>query len=860
MDPDRPGPASAASTPSASAPSGATPTNTAPRRPVRREPSGPSRRQVWRWLVPIVAAVVLGAVIGVGFASAIHVPRVDSVQSLRLGGETLLLDKDGRSFQTFARQRRIPLQEGDLPELLQNAIVAAEDSHFFTHGGIDAQGVLRAAVKNLRAGRKREGASTITMQLARLLYLHPRKDWKRKVEESFVAVELEKQLSKPQVLTLYCNLVNLGHGNYGMAAASKAFFDKPVSQLTLAEAATLAGIVQRPTDFSPYRNPEGVVKRRNYVLRRMLEDGYIDQAEHDAAQVAPLVVTRKRPEDPLAPYFAEDVRRHLESEYGAAAIYDQGLSVRTTLDARIQRAAEDSLRWGLSRLDHRKGWRGPIERIPIAELQTRQYASWDTWTGEIGHWVQGVVVETGDEVARVRIANQVYPLDRDGIRWTRRVRPAEVVRPGDVAWFRLTTAEREEADAQPPGYRPPRPAKPLPPSAPFLMIEQEPEIEGIQLVLENSTGAVRALVGGWSFGRSQFDRATQAQRQVGSAFKPFVYGAALESGYTPADTLFDAPALFPGADGRLNYSPRNYYRKYFGIVTLRRALEQSLNVSAVKLQDLVGIDRVVAFARRAGIDEPLPPYPSLALGTADLTPIKLAAAYSAIANQGVGLSPYMIESVSDADGETLERHVAAARKAMSPQVAYLLTHMLEGVVDRGTAANMAALPLDLAGKTGTTDDYSDAWFAGFTPRYTIVTWVGYDQKRSLGRNMTGAEAALPAWKRLVEIGLHQGWLRDTDRFAQPPGVTMLNVDAATGALVQTGGPGTVQEAFIEGTEPQRIQEGRLAAVRDLPWFQQRAFYTPREGERMPDEINNWEEVEKNWEEADEEKPPPAVQP
>jgi penicillin-binding protein 1A len=800
----------------------------------------PTRRRPWRWILPVIATAVLGAVLGVAFASAIHVPRVDTVQSLRLGAETVLLDKDGRPFQTFARQKRIPLQEGELPERLQNAIVAAEDSHFFTHGGVDAQGVLRAALKNLRAGRKREGASTITMQLARMLYLHPRKDWKRKIEEAFVAVELEKQLSKPQVLTLYCNLVNLGHGNYGMEAASRAFFDKTASQLTVAEAATLAGIVQRPSDYSPYRRPDAVVKRRNYVLRRMLEEGYIDRATHDAAVAEQLVVTRKPAEEPSAPYFGEDIRRHLESEYGAAAIYDQGLTVRTTLDVRIQRAAERSLRAGLLRLDHRKGWRGPIERLPLTELQTREFASWDTWTGLPDVWVQGIVVETGDQVARVRIGHQVYPLDRDGIRWTNRTRPAEVVRPGDVAWFRLAKPGEDER---------------VKTTASYLVLEQEPEIEGVELVLENSTGAVRALVGGWSFARSQFNRATQAQRQVGSAFKPFVFGAALESGYTPADTLFDAPALFPGADGRLNYSPRNYYRKYFGIVTLRRALEQSLNVSSVKLQDLIGIDRVVAFARRAGLDEPLPPYPSLALGTADLTPIKLAGAYSAIANQGVGLTPYLVESVANAEGETLERHVAASRRAMSPQVAYLLTHMLEGVVDRGTAASLAQVPLDLAGKTGTTDDYSDAWFVGFTPRYTILTWIGYDQKRSLGRNMTGAEAALPPWKKLVETGLEEGWLKENERFGVPPGVVLAEVDTASGARVTAGGPGTLVEAFLEGTEPQRNYEGRLAAVRDLPWSQQRAFYTPRQGERMPDEITNWDEIEKAWEEADEEKPP-----
>jgi penicillin-binding protein 1A len=326
---------------------------------------------------------------------------------------------------------------------------------------------------------------------------------------------------------------------------------------------------------------------------------------------------------------------------------------------------------------------------------------------------------------------------------------------------------------------------------------------------------------------------TQAHRQVGSAFKPFVYGAALEMGFTPADTLFDAPTAFLGADNQLSYVPRNYYRKYYGILTLRRALELSINVASVKLLDMVGIDRVVDFAHRCGIESELPPYPSLALGTADLTPLETAAAYAAIANHGTYVAPYLIERVTTADGQRLEQHQPSTRTAMDPRVAFVLTYMLEGVVDRGTAAKAAGLDLDLAGKTGTTDDYSDAWFVGFTPRYTLLSWVGYDVKRSIGRNMTGAEAALPIWKSLVEAGLADGWLSPGERFTPPPGVVVEPVDYLTGLLPGPGAERTIEEAFVAGTEPVQSYEPIWATIVSLPWYQQRPFYIPKEGEKMP---------------------------
>jgi penicillin-binding protein 1A len=808
------------------------------RRPLVRTPPLTARRRApprpWlRFGLPLAAAVVAGAAVGVGFAAAIHVPRVERLSDYTPRLITHLYDRHRQGFAEYARERRVMLQAGEVPELLQNAVVAAEDRNFLRHGGVDAQGVARAALANLRSGRKGEGASTITMQLARELFLTKDKRWSRKINEAFLAVELEKRLSKQQILTLYCNLINVGGGNYGMEAAARSYFNKSVGQLTLPEAATLAGIPQRPSDHSPHRRPDLVVRRRNYVLRRMLEDGHITRAEHDAAVATPLVVVQHRHRSEPGAYFAEEVRQRLEATYGASGLYERGLRVDTTLDLTIQRAAEDAVRDNLLRLDHRRGYRGPLRKLDIADLERQELPSWRDWTGAPGNWAEGIVLRSDGATAEVKIGTRVYKLEPAGIAWTGRRRPSELLKRGDVAWFRLAVPEPGKQGAD--GSR-----------EPYLRLEQEPELQGAAIVLESATGAVRALVGGWAFERTKFNRATQAKRQVGSAFKPFVYGAALEAGFTAADTLFDGPAVFMGHDARLSYSPRNYYRKYYGVITLRRALELSVNVTTVKLMDLVGAERVIDFARRGGIREPLPPYPSLALGSADIIPMQVATAFAAIANQGTQVEPYYVEKVYAQDGTLLESHLPTASKATDPQVAYVLTHMLEGVIDRGTATDLRELDLDLAGKTGTTDDWSDAWFVGFTPRYTLLTWVGYDKKRTIGKNMTGSEAALPAWQKLVERGLEEGWITKGERFAPPPGVVFQSVEYYTGLLPGPGAQRLIEEAFVEGTQPAQTFDARWSGIASLPWFQQRPFYLSRPGERMPDAIGDWSLVQDAW--------------
>jgi penicillin-binding protein 1A len=793
-----------------------------------REP----QRRVLRWIVPLVAAVVIGGIVGIGVAAAIHMPRVDAMTSVSPSLVTQLYDRYGGVFASFARERRMMLKEGEIPPLVEKALVASEDNNFFNHGGIDAFGIGRAAFTDLRAGRVVEGASTISMQLARTLFLTRERKWRRKIEEALLAVELEKNFSKQQIITRYLNLVNLGHGNYGIEAASRYYFGKPAKALTLPEAATLVGIIPAPSRYSPYREPDMVLRQRNRVLRRMLEERAITSDAYAKAIAQPLLVNLQQPEEAFAPYFSEDVRKYLENTYGATTLYEGGLQVQTTLDPQMQRAAEQAVRAGLLHVDHRRGWGGPIAVLDESAIEQANLPTWNLGPPVPGRWYQGIVIAVDRSAAQIRIGKAVYALDAKGMAWTGRAHPVGMLRRGMVAWFRFAAQEPKKAKKDKAESKKADAEKAAAPRL-VLMLEQEPRMEAAGLVLESRTGAIRAMVGGWDFARNRFNRITQARRQVGSAFKPFVYGAALEQGWTPADTLLDAPTSFIGADGKLSYRPENYYHKHYGIVTLRRALEQSINVPAVKLLDLIGGQKVVSFAHRCGIRTPLPPWPSIALGSADLVPLEVAGSFAAIANQGTHIEPFMIDRVASPDGQVLEQHFPTAYTSTDPAVAYVLTHMMQGVIQHGTAYAAADLPLELAGKTGTTDDFSDAWFVGFTPRYTILTWIGYDVKRSLGAGMSGAVAALPMWRGIVEAGLKDGWLQKGETFPVPPGVVFKEVEYYTGLLPGPGSYRTVAEAFVAGTEPAREYSARWSTITNLPWYQQRPFYIPKEGEKMP---------------------------
>ncbi len=810
--------------PKSSAPSPRPPAAPKPRR--RRFTQWPIWGHLWRfaWLYVVVLGVLTGGVV----AAMIHMPEVDSLSEYTPGLITSIYDRHDGLLTTYAVENRILLADNELPPLLRDAVLAVEDSRFYSHSGIDPTGILRAVRTNLAAGGIVEGASTLTMQVAENLFHTRGRDWKHKIAEALLAVEIEKRYSKQQIITLYCNIVYMGDGVYGMEAAAQNYFGKSVADLTIAEAATLAGIPKRPTDYSPNRRPDLTLKRRNHVLNRMVDTGVITQAEADAAMASPIeVVKKRRQEADRGAYFTEDVRRQLEQEFGSKELYDAGLQVQTTLDPQIQAVTEAAVRRQLSQIDHSKGWRPVPTSLPGEDWETYQLPSWNENRDLApGLWFEAIVLEVEPQRARVRYRDQQLELTRDGAAWTGQNRIDKLLQPGDISWFRWDVLEESEQEE------------------PQLILEQEPEIEAAAIVLESATGAIRALVGGWDFGRSKFNRATQAKRQVGSAFKPFVFGAAMENGWTPADTLFDAPTGFPGATGELDYVPRNYDRKYRGIMTLRQMIEQSVNIPAVKLLDLVGPERVIDFARRCGVESELPPYPSLALGAAELVPLELAAAYATFANQGLYIKPYMIERVTTPDGRLLREHIPQANQAISPDVAYLLTHVLEGVVDRGSGASMARIETALAGKTGTTNEYSDAWFVGYTSKHTLLVWVGYDVKRSLGRGMTGARAALPVWKAVVEDGLESGWIEKGTSFQVPGGVHLASIEYESGLLPPVGAPGTyrtIQEAFLPGTEPTRTVDSRWNQIHALPWYQQRIFYLPKEEERMPEDLEALEE-------------------
>ncbi len=841
-------------------------TNTPPARQAPPDPaettSGRRRRLMIIGVYPLLIAA-LAAATGIGVAASIDRPQVETLDDFVPKLVTRIFDRralelievqEARGakpdkevlashvYKTYSRENRVLLEEGQLPKLLQDAILATEDANFFTHGGIPPlKSIARAMLANIREGRSAEGASTITMQLARDVFkLDRAKKFKRKFEETLLAVELEKKFSKQQILTMYANLINLGHGNYGMEAASRNYFNKSVADLTLAEAATLAGIPQRPSDYSVYRRPERVIWRRNIVLGRMAAVGFITEEERDRAREEPLLVAERRRKSDLGPYFAEDVRRFLISTYDDTELYDRGLQVYTTMDPVIQRATEDAVREKLAALDHEKGWRGAKDHLDAEDLETVLLPSWPVREPVAGQWYEGLVLASDRNKAEVKIGDKTYELARPGIEWTRKSRPDKLLKRGDVAWFRLEAADQAESAGTEDG------------AEPVLMLEQEPEMEAAVLVLESSTGALRAMVGGWDFDRNEFNRATQAHRQVGSAFKPFVFAAALENGFTAADVLFDGPVVFPGGPNQPDYSPRNFYRRYEGILTLRRALEASVNVTSVKLLDLVGVEHVIDLARRCGIESELPPYPSLALGTAELTPLELAAAYATFVNQGVYVAPYTIERVTSRNGRVMQEHQPRAHKAMEPALAYVMTHMLHGVAVRGTGATrLAKIEVTTAGKTGTTDSFTDAWFAGFTPRYTVLSWVGYDKKRFLGRGMTGAHAALPIWEAVIRHGLKDGWLSAEESFPIPPGIVEVEIEPGTGLLASADAPRKIVEVFVEGTEPEKTFDQESAHVMQMPWYLQEPFYLPKEGERMPSQISDWTSVQEVWRNKDE---------
>jgi len=753
------------------------------------EPTPPRRKVALRvaqagLVLLFVFAALLGTLSGVLVAFAGDVPEISALDDYRPNTITHILARDGQTIGEFATERRLVVGYDQISPNLRNAIIATEDAGFNQHFGLSMSRIAITVLKDILTG-KRQGASTITQQLARNVFLQQYQlaggkfevSPERKVKEWIVAIQIEKRFTKPEIFTLYANQINLGHGAYGVEAASHLYFDKPAKDLTVEEAAVIAGIIQAPGRLSPFVNPKSALMRRNYVLQRMAEEGYITEEESNDAQQRPLVLQgQQRPEPSVAPYFVEEIRKSLEQEYGADALYQNGLQVQTTLDVELQEAANRAVDRGLRRLDKRhSGFRKP--RNILAEKRALERFTTDRWNRPIlaGDIVPALVTSVapkgGNGSARVRIGAHEVEMPKAAFSWTRKTAAVDFLKVGDLVQVEVRAIQGGVPQT--------------------IGLEQDPVVEGALLAIDNRTGQVRAMVGGYDFARSKFNRATQAKRQVGSSFKPFIYTTAIDRGYTPVSIFVDEPVSYAPGPNQPPYEPLNYDRKYEGPVTLRWALEDSRNIPAVKALAELGPPNVIKVAARFGLPANMPPYLSLALGSVEETLWDMTSAYTAFPNQGVRMRPYSIVSIADREGNIIEENRPEPHEAVRADTAYVMTNLLRGVVLRGTAAAAKSLDWPLAGKTGTMDEYTDAWFIGFDPNITVGVWVGYDEKKPLGRNETGAAAALPIWMDFMKAFIEKRADRkNPPEFEAPGNIVYVTLDNG------------IREAFINGTQPQ----------------------------------------------------------
>jgi len=678
----------------------------------------------------LICSILIGSLAGLAFVYSSDLPQVRALEDYHPDIVTELYADDGTSVGSFALQRRILLTYEQIPPILRDAILAAEDQHFFQHWGVDLPRVVQAAWRDLIRGHIAEGASTLTMQLAGTLFLdRSDRSFHRKVEETLLAIQIERRYTKQQIFAMYCNQIYLGHGEYGMEAASEFYFGKPVAQLQLSEAATLAGIIRGPS-YSPILQPARALARRNNVIELMEREGKVSAEESRKARARPLGLHLQYPRNDLAPYFFEEIRKYLESSYGTEAVHERGLRVYTTLNVQMQHAANQAVRDGLHVYDRRHGWRGHLPNIFRDHLGTLANFDTDDWhhTIEKGDYVAGLVTAVDNTAAIVKIGPYRAVVSAPDFVWTERKLPNQLFQVGDVGTFHIKEISGGTLKVD---------------------VEQHVNAQGALVAIDNASGEVKAMVGGYSFDESKFNRATQAYRQVGSSFKIYVYSAALEQGYGPFDTILDAP--FTTVSGGQDYSPQNYDGHFEGVITLRRALDGSRNVPAVKVAEKIGIEKVVDMARRFGITTPLPPYLPLALGAADMRLIEHVSAFTVFPNDGIRIEPHLVRRVTTYDGALLEEAHPNVQDVLSPEVARTMTSMLEDVVLHGTGVRAQALDRPSAGKTGTTNDFTDAWYIGFTPTLTAGVWVGNDDKQiSLGKKETGALAALPIWLEFMQ--------------------------------------------------------------------------------------------------------------
>ncbi|MDM7994518.1 MAG: PBP1A family penicillin-binding protein [Acidobacteriota bacterium] len=692
-----------------------------------------NRLPVWLWVFfffLIISFAVVGAGFGILLGYEYNLPKIQSLEDYRPDVITDVYSDDNKVIGELFIEKRMIVSYEEIPPYLQLAIIATEDDQFYKHSGINYYSIIRAVFKDFirQSYPVGKGASTITQQLARMLIDNFEKTYDRKIKEVLIAWKIERQYSKQQILTLYANLLNMGPGIYGVAAAADYYFGKQLKDLTLEECALLAGLPSNPTLYSPRLHPQTALGRRNLVLDRMAREHMISAKLAAETKMKPLVLKPSTPSSAKnAPHFLEWVRMSLADRYSTEEIWRRGLRVYTTLNIEMQTAARTALREGLRRYDKARGWRGAISNIlkdPSNSLGAYVHPSWRNAPNP-EDIVVGLIEEISGTSASVRTGKLHGTIGPKEIEWTKAKTVGQILKPGDLAYFKIVSINEANKTAS-------------------LLLEQRPAVEGAIIILQNSTGEIKAMVGGYDFESSEFNRATQAMRQVGSTFKPIVYAAALEKGMTPDSSILDAPISFADGLGR-TWSPGNYDGKFEGQITIRRALTQSRNVPTIKVASLIGIKNVVVMARRFGLSGTLDPYLPLALGSCEATPLEMASAFTVFPNLGMQAKPYFIRRVEDYDRLKKEESIPQTHQVLSPEIAEKMLGLLQDVVQSGTATAAKSIGRPLGGKTGTTNDFTDAWFVGFTPSITAAVWVGYDQKKTLGERQSGAAVALPIW-------------------------------------------------------------------------------------------------------------------
>ena len=755
---------------------------------------------IFKWMIILGAAGILfsaAGVYGLYFYISHDLPRITSLNDYKPACVTNIYSDDGRKIGEFYRERRIVIPLSEMPENLKNAFISAEDSRFREHIGIDIFSILRAFVKNIRAGEIVQGGSTITQQVAKSFFLSSERTYKRKLKEAILAYRIDKRLSKDDILYLYLNQIYLGHGAYGVESASENYFGKHAKDLNLAECSMLAGLPQAPTRYSPFKHPDLAKQRQIYVLNRMRQDGYITNIQATNAINTKLdIKPRKNWFIEKVPCYTEYVRRYIEKKYGKDVLYTQGLKIYTAVNIELQKIARKEIKKGLRDLDRRQGYRGAPGHISPSEIDSKSKTIFDQAGNEPlepGKIYKGVVVKIDNDKKNtlVRVGNVIGVIPVNDISWARKPdiktaywekkvhSPDEVFTTGDI--IKVKAVKKDQIN-----------------NKWLFSLEQDPLVQGALLSIDAETGEVKAMIGGRDYRNSQFNRAIQSRRQPGSAFKPVIYAAALDKGYTAATVIIDSPVIFKDTKRNFIWKPHNYKEKFYGPTLFRDALVESRNVVTIKILEDIGIDYVINYARKLGINSDISRDLSISLGSSGVSLLELTKAYSVFSNLGYKIEPVFITKILDRNGNVLEKPEMNRQKVIDMSTAYIMTNILESVVKSGTGWRVRALKRPAAGKTGTTNNLNDAWFLGYTPRYTTGVWVGFDNEKSLGKGETGSRAASPIWLGYMKKALDGKPVRT---FNVPEGIVFAKIDAETGLLPGKSSKKIRFECFKEGTVP-----------------------------------------------------------